>query len=146
DPGAQKLPNADDGTLPPKEVPAEFAANYPDTHLPEVHVGGANDDWHTQLASAIQALETHSGNSGGANAPLSTADQATLRMLYLAAGRRDDALKPIAGADGANQDFWSEELFGLATALDEQHMPDAQRRAAEAAQHLREAASRLGQS
>jgi hypothetical protein len=143
--GAQKLPAADDGVLPPKEVPAEFA-NYPNTHLPEVHVGAAEDDWHAQLTSAIQALESRAANAGGETAPLTAADQATLRMLYLAAGRRDDALKPIPGVDGASQEFWSEELFGLATALDEQHMPDTQRRAAEAAQHLRQAATRLGQT
>jgi hypothetical protein len=142
DPGAQKLPTADDGTLPPAGVPAEFASGYPDTHLPEVHVGG--DDWRSQLASAIQALEART--AGGGNTPLSPTDQATLRMLYLAAGRRDDALKPITGAADATQEFWSEELFGLSTALDEQRMPDAQRRDAEAVQHLRTAASWLGQS
>ncbi|HZZ30005.1 MAG TPA: hypothetical protein VFE46_18560 [Pirellulales bacterium] len=145
--GPLKLPEADDSTLSPKAAPAELASNYPDTHLPAVHVGSAtNDDWHAQLAAAIQALEAHTTNSGGANTSLSAVDEATLRMLYLVAGRRDDALKPVAGTGDTNQEFWSEELFGLAAVLDEQHMPDAQRRAAEAAQHLREAASKLGQS
>ena len=150
--GPQKLPAGDDGIVSPKSAPAEFASNYPDTHLPEVHLPAATpDDWRTQLASTIQALEAHTGNAGAANSsavttPLTPADQATLRMLYLAAGRHDDAVKPISNADEATQEFWNEELFGLATALDEQHMPDVQLRNAEAAQHLRDAAARLGQS
>jgi hypothetical protein len=147
--GAPKpLPEAADAALAPKEAPADLAPTYPDTHLPEVHMASAeisSDDWHGQLDAAIKVLENRVGGGGG-NGSLSPAEQATLRMLYLAAGRRDDALKPLTGTAPAEQEFWSEELFGLATALDEQRLPDAQHRAAEAAEHLRDAASKLGQS
>ena len=47
-----------------------------------------------------------------------------LQMLYLLAGRRDDALAPIPGAQPALQDFWSKQLYGLATWLDTDHTPD----------------------
>ncbi|HEY2761827.1 MAG TPA: hypothetical protein VGI75_13820, partial [Pirellulales bacterium] len=46
----------------------------------------------------------------------------------------------------ADQEFWREELVGLAAAIDDQSIPDASRRAAEAVQHLRDAAGKLGQS
>jgi hypothetical protein len=139
----------------PPTPPAELADNYPDTRLPQVSLISAKrseqaaaDDWHAQLSIAIQALEakTATGPDGKPGAPLTAADQAILRMLYLAAGRRDDAVKTLSNATPADQEFWSEELFGLATALDEQQVPDASRRAAEAVQHLRDAAGKLGQT
>jgi hypothetical protein len=70
--------------------------------------------------------------------------QMTLRLLYLTAGRRDDALRPIPGLSPAQQEFWTKEIYGLATYLDAGR-GDPERRAAEAALHLREAAARIGE-
>jgi hypothetical protein len=67
-------------------------------------------------------------------------------MLYLLAGRRDDALRPIASAPASQQGFWVAELYGLSTWLDTQRNADEPRRAAEAKQHLGEAVNRLGES
>ena len=66
-----------------------------------------------------------------ANSDAAVAQQAYLRMLYLLAGRRNDALSPIPGASQAVQDYWSKQLYGLATWLDTDHTPDGTRRAAE---------------
>ncbi len=66
-------------------------------------------------------------------------------MLYLIAGRRDDAMRPIAGLAPAEQEFWTKELYGLATYLDTGRTADPQRRATEAALHLNEAVARLGE-
>jgi hypothetical protein len=138
----------------PPSPPPELAASYPDTHMPEVLLaakkseGLSSDDWKGQLQIAIAALEakTAPGADGKPATPLTAGDQATLRMLYLAAGRRDDAIRPISNATPADQEFWREELVGLAAAIDDQAIPDAGRRAAEAVQHLRDAAGKLGQS
>jgi hypothetical protein len=100
-------------------------------------------DWNQNLSETIRNLEAETQG-----APQSSADvnrQATLRMLYLMAGRRDDALRPITGATAAQQDFWSKEMFGLATYLDVERVPDATRRASEATLHLRDAATKLGE-
>jgi len=67
-------------------------------------------------------------------------------MLYLLAGRREDAMQPIAAAPAATQAFWSSELYGLAAYLDAERTPDAMRRAAEAKQHLGEALVKIGES
>jgi hypothetical protein len=66
-------------------------------------------------------------------------------MLYLAAGRRNDALRAMPGLSGGEQDFWADEVFGLATYLDSDRTSDAGRRATEATLHLNKAASRLAE-
>ncbi len=69
-----------------------------------------------------------------------------MRMLYLLAGRRDDAVQPIPSAPPADQEFWSKQIYGLATWLDTERAGDATRRAAETKQILEEAVTRLGES
>ncbi len=71
---------------------------------------------------------------------------AQLRLLLLAAGRRDDALRPASSWTAPVQQFWSEELFGLATCLDTERNADSARRSADAARRLGEAAVSLGQT
>ena len=70
--------------------------------------------------------------------------QSRLRMLYLIAGRREDALRPISSA-AAVQEFWSHELYGLATWLDGERITETARRAGEAKTELAAAADRLGE-
>ncbi|HEX4149965.1 MAG TPA: hypothetical protein VHY20_13295, partial [Pirellulales bacterium] len=69
------------------------------------------EDHQQLLTKTIQALESSAGGNDPAAAQ--AARQVYLRMLYLAAGRRDDALRPIVGLPPNEQEFWSEQLFGL---------------------------------
>ena len=101
-------------------------------------------DWQAHLAAAIHQLEAES--KGAANTDAAVAQQAYLRMLYLLAGRRNDALSPIPGASPPAQDYWSKQLYGLATWLDTDHTPDGARRAAETKRILSEAMMRLGEA
>jgi hypothetical protein len=110
---------------------------------PSGRPGGA-DDWQAQLGGAIRALESQL--QGAPAAPAQVAEQAQLRMLYLLAGRRDDALQPIPSVPPPYQDFWSKQLYGLATWLDMERTADDPRRAAETKQILQEAITRLGES
>jgi hypothetical protein len=103
----------------------------------------ASDERQLQLTKAILTMEGES--AGSTVAADEIARQVRLRMLYLAAGRRDDALRPIPGLSAAQQEFWTKEMYGLATYLDADSASDPQRRAAEAALHLREAAARIGE-
>jgi hypothetical protein len=95
------------------------------------------------MTKTIQALENAPDDG---NPSAHTAQQVYLRMLYLAAGRRDDAMRPIAGLPANEQEFWSEQLFGLSTYLDSNRSPDARRRAAEARVHLNNATSHLSET
>ena len=99
-------------------------------------------DWKGNVGLAIQSLEADAGKTTGDE---EATRQASLRMLYLIAGRRDEALKPIPGLPSAQQDFWSKELYGVNTLLDSQKNSDVGRRAAEANIHLREASGRLAE-
>lgn len=101
----------------------------------------ASGDWHTSLNDTIRQLETRVQASP--QSPEEIADQARLRMLYLANGRRDDAMRPIPTLSNSMQDFWSKEFCGLAVMLDSQRNSEPTRRAGEAQQHLSEAVMRL---
>jgi hypothetical protein len=102
------------------------------------------DDWHTHLTAAIRLRETELHNP--AKSEDDEARQAQLRLMYLLAGRRDDAMQPMPGASPAAQGFWSSELYGLAAFLDTEHTPDASHRAAEAKERLGEALTKIGES
>ena len=100
-------------------------------------------DWNAPLTAAIAALESQTLEP--AHDEESIARHARLRMLYLAAGRRDEALRPIPGIPANQQDYWSKQFFALGAYLDSQGIADPSRRAAEASSHLSQAAASLGQ-
>jgi hypothetical protein len=116
---------------------------------PEVQVSSApgmdptTHDWKQALSKAIVELEQVSaGQTAGADA---ARNQMKLRLLYLAADRRDEALRPLAGTNANEQDFWSKEIFGLAALLDEGENRDFPQRAALAGIPLSEAVGRLAE-
>lgn len=100
-------------------------------------------DWRGNLTAAIANLESETNDAP--DSPEALARQARLRMLYLVAGRREDAMRPISGADPVQQEFWSKEIYGLATLLDAARNPDPAARAAEAAVHLNQATGTLSE-
>ncbi len=67
-----------------------------------------------------------------------------LRMLYLLAGRREQALEPIPGIPAPQQQYWTNQLYALAVYLDGETIPHSARRATEAKVHLDQAAYHLG--
>jgi hypothetical protein len=103
-----------------------------------------SSNWRLRLAGAIEALEAEAPKNPATPAEL--AEHARLRMLYAAAGRREDALRPIPAASPAASDFLSKELEGLTTWLNVDQTPNAARRAAETKPALVEALSKLAES
>jgi hypothetical protein len=67
----------------------------------------------------------------------------SLRILRLLSGDTEGALEPIPGISPAEQDYWSRQVFALATYLDHHGQPDDKRRAAASVIHLDEAVSHL---
>ena len=99
-------------------------------------------DWQQPLAATIRSLEEalrQAGNSSGDDR------QVQLRLLYLVAGRRDDALRPLAGKEPLEQEFWAKEVYGLSTWLDASRQPDRSQRATQAAVELQQASVKLAQ-
>ena len=101
-------------------------------------------DGRQNLAGAIEALEKETPAIAGT--PAEVAQHARLRMFYLLAGRREDALRPIPGASPAAQEFWSKELAALDAWLDIERTPDDGLRAAETKPLLVEAISKLSEA
>lgn len=130
---------------PPPVEPAGSTASVvqPASHLTPTTATAPATGWQQQLGPAIVELEKQTRAPAGDAEAVSR--HVWLRMLYLAAGRRDDALKPIPGIAPAQQDYWSKQIFALATYLDSQRAGDPNIRAAEAVQHLTRAASSLAQ-
>ena len=126
-------------------MPYPPTARYPTGHVTNASGEPAGPgDWQAQLTGAIRGLESQlQGTSAAAG---DVAEHARLRMLYLLAGRRDDAVRPIPSIPPADQEFWSKQLFGLATWLEAQRTADTGRGAAETKQILEEAINRLGES
>ncbi|MCX7424620.1 MAG: hypothetical protein NTW96_03175 [Planctomycetia bacterium] len=102
------------------------------------------EDWRGPLSEAIAMLESAGGGEPGAKSDV--VRQARLRLLLLAAGRRDEALEPIRSADAAASDFWSNEFFGLNVLLTPEEIPQEPRRAAEAKRRLAGALDSLGET
>jgi hypothetical protein len=125
------LPDAQAKAADSQVMPADYEAAVP-------------TEWRGQLGAAIRAMEAETKAAPKGEGEL--AMQARLRMLYLLAGRREDALRPIADAPAPLQDFWVKQLYGLSTWLDAERTPDAARRAAETKGALNEAIARLAET
>jgi hypothetical protein len=101
----------------------------------------AATDWQVHLDRAIEDL-----GARVADGPRSTAEVhqlISLRLLELLAGDTEDALKPIPNVSTEEQDYWSGQIFALATFLDHHRQPDDKRRAAASVTHLDEAVGHL---
>ena len=100
-------------------------------------------DWRVSLQDAIASLEAQCHSQ-----PLSTSEayrHARLRLLALAADDLNGAVAPVPGLSPTEQDYWSKQLFAIATMLDQQSQPEAHRRASAAGMHLAKAYDQLQQ-
>jgi hypothetical protein len=141
---SSKKPTVEAATF---QTPADAAhrAAKPDTAkaaAPKTATDLANDeDWQRLVQQAADDLAQHVAAS-----PATTAEihqHVSLRMLRLLQGDTEKALEPIPHISPAEQDYWSRQLFALATYLDHHSQPDDKRRAAAAVVHLDEAVSHL---
>jgi hypothetical protein len=103
----------------------------------------ATGDWHAQLESTIETLQSRISDQPASVDELH--DHMRLRALELLAGRSEDAYRPIPGASPAVQDYWSKQLFAIDAYLDAQQGVDEKQRAAGALVHLDQARSRLAE-
>jgi len=129
----------------PAGPPGEVIQTGYQSAIPNGQAGlAASGPWQAHLAAAIQSVEAE--NKAKPKGQSYPALEARLRMLYLLAARRDDAMLPIPAASSSDQDYWSKQIFGLCTWLDAERTPDAARRAGETKRILSEALARLGES
>lgn len=100
------------------------------------------EPWQQHLAAALAALEAEIRDAP--SSPELADKHARLRLLALVAGQREEALRPIPAVPPPVQEFWRQELYGLAVWLDAQRQDDPMRRAGEARQQLANALVPLG--
>ncbi len=132
------------GAQPPAAVKSSPAVNAATATAaavtPSAELPGA---WRDSLTHFIERLEEQKDR------PAATADelrqQVYLRLLYVMAGRREEALEPIPGLSLPEQEFWNKLVYGLSTYLDENRIPNRERRAGEAKLYFADAATRLGE-
>lgn len=98
--------------------------------------------WDKRLAVAIEGLES-TLESGELEPAEAERCQEKLRLLYLAADRKEDALREIDGLEPASQDYWRSQLHSLSISLAADGTPVKGRRAALALRPLREAVDHL---
>jgi hypothetical protein len=158
DVNVDRLPETNDVAVVPTEPPRGSYPNTLDSSLAAAPpTNQASDkvvqasytepvamDWRQQLTHTIEALEAEAAKHP--TAPTDVAQQARLRMLYAAAGRREDALRPIPATSPAGQQVLSKELEGLSMWLDVDQTPDAAHRAAATKAALSEAVAKLAES
>lgn len=99
--------------------------------------------WQQSLNETITLLERRTIEVPRSDEEVS--EHAFLRMMYLMAGRKEDALRPIRGIPTVSQDFWIEEMYGLSEFLDHEEFPTPSRRAAAAMERFAKAHKRLGE-
>ncbi len=103
-----------------------------------------NATWKQLVDSAIEKLEAQKERR--LDSDVREEDEARLRMLYLIADRRDDAVKAITSLEPEMQEFWSKQFFGLSTMLDSELIADRSNRMIESKRNFDEAIRRLGES
>ncbi|MGY8770614.1 MAG: hypothetical protein ACKVH8_19545 [Pirellulales bacterium] len=85
-----------------------------------------SQSWKETLATTIRSLESTTNGKR-----LSKAEQSQLkiylRMLYLMAQRKSEAVEKVEGLPTAEQDFWANLLFGMSDYLQQSGMSDHQR-------------------
>ncbi len=107
----------------------------------ETQPPASESEWQELVEQAAEDLSDRVAAS-----PATTAEvhqHVSLRMLWLLAGDTERALEPIPHISPAEQDYWSRQLFALATYLDHHNQPDDKRRAAASVTHLDDAVASL---
>jgi len=103
-------------------------------------VSGVSEDWELAAQKAAMALY---GKLSRNDDNESLHDEINLRLLQLALGNRREATRPVTGLSPELQEFWRNELLGLATLLDQSTIPDSVQRSSLAHKHLLEARTKL---
>jgi hypothetical protein len=131
------IPAAYETSAGGKEIPISAEETSVDSR------NSTSDSWQWQLARAVEVLERDLANGEGENG--STEKEVKLRLLYLATGRVQDSLRPIASLESTEQQFWASELYGLSSFIDQERIPDKRLRATYSNRELRQATTRLGE-
>jgi len=100
----------------------------------------SDGDWKTQARIAADLLRAKIANAPDGR---SFINEANLRLLELVLGNRQEAVRPFPVVEKPINDFWSNQILGFSTLLDETAIPDKKNRLATASFRFDEAANEL---
>ncbi len=89
-----------------------------------------NGDWRIQARLAADLLRAKIADTPNGR---SFSNEANLRLLELALGNRQEAVRPFSQVEKPINDFWGHQMLGFSTLLDETGLPDKKSRYATAA-------------
>ncbi len=99
--------------------------------------------WQEELDKLIALLQAEIAHGHAGETPQErerfVRQQIALRMLYLIASRRVEALQAIPSLDANEQRFWTQFFWALANYFDEEGIPDREERATQTLNQLTEA-------
>lgn len=141
---------------PPATPGAESANNVGDASAAAVDPSGAapagaaaTPSWKTSLQNLVALAEVEVQQLQPGTSDIERQKyidgHVHLRLLYLMSGRPQRALQAIPGLEPAEQEFWQQLLWGIATSLDSQTHPAPADRATHTISQLAAAIQRLQQ-
>jgi hypothetical protein len=107
------------------------------------HEAASGGSWRDQLRGTNRVLAQQLTTSPRSTEELH--EHMRLRALQLLAGDDEQAFEPIPGAAPGPQDFWSKQLFAIATYLDDRGALDEKQRAVNTLTHLDAARGQLSE-
>lgn len=130
-------------------TPGDPAAHATDPTVAPVAAPPATSSWKDSVPYliALAEAEIQQLQLGATDAERQSYTEAhvQLRLLYLMAGRPQQALQAIPGLEPAEQEFWQQLLWGIAGHFDSQTYPDPADRATHTISQLAAAMQRLQQ-
>jgi hypothetical protein len=144
------LPVQQTGFTPPVPATTEIAVRRGDDSTPTTEPpSAASASWKDSLSKLVAQAEVEVQRlPPGASEIERQAyldGHVQLRLLYLIAGQPQQALQAIPGIDPAEQEYWQQLMWGIATSLDSQTNPAAADRATHTIAQLAAAIQRLRQ-
>jgi hypothetical protein len=130
-------------------VPSRGGSPTPPTPLAAVDAASIPASWDdaTLRAQLIASLEQQVATASPGTTDAAQAEylklHISLRMLYLMAGQYERAITAIPQLDAADQEFWQQVFWGLASYLDNEQIPDPKDRASQTIHQLASAIRRL---
>ncbi len=119
-----------------------FSAN--ETPAPNALPAG-NPDVNSLIASLESQLVSVAPGASEAEKLDYVHKHVNLRLLYLIAGRNDQALEPIRNIEQSEQEFWQKLMWAISNYFDAQGMPHGADRATQTVTQLRAATQELKQ-
>ncbi len=111
---------------------------------------GMPQEWQDALERLIAIADSNASKSLPGKTPQEqfehTQRHVFLRMLFLMAGKHQQAMEPIRGIDLADQEFWSQTMWALSNYFQSDNIPDSEERASQTIAQLRSAIQRLQQN